>query len=456
VSRVHIAVRRSARSLVVLVAAVSAIAASALAYGDGVDVSHWQGNVNWTKVRGDDVTFAFMKATEGTTYADPTLATNWAGAERVGIYRAAYHFARPSTAPGSAQAQARFFVSRAGTFSDTGDLPPVLDLEATGGLGTAALQAWVATWLTTVERLTGRTPMLYFSPYFWIDHLGNSTAFTRYPLWIAHYTTGSPLVPGGWRTWTFWQRTSSGRVAGIGGPVDLNSFNGSNAQLARLARTSGGSGSPAPTGPTVPPTARMSLSLAPARSAVSIGTRVAFTGRLVTRLPVRAAPGQRVSLWSRTRGAPAFRSVAATTTDSQGAFRMVARVQLTTAFEVRSVGGVGFAASVSEPVRVTTPPRRRVGLDLRASRVRVAKGSALLLYGHLRTGRHGLPRRPVRYYKRSPGGHWIYVGTSHSRAPTGWHSVTVHPKVTRVWKAVFAGGYLYAPRTSRPLTIRVR
>ncbi len=98
----------------------------------------------------------------------------------------------------------------------------------------------------------GRTPILYFSPYFWIDHLGNATNFTHYPLWIAHYTSGHPLVPGGWQTWTFWQRTSSGSVRGIGGHVDMNRFNGSSAQLAKIANSSGGGSGPPPSGPTVP------------------------------------------------------------------------------------------------------------------------------------------------------------------------------------------------------------
>ena len=226
-SRTLTRLRRSARSIAVVTTALSAMAASALAYADGIDISHWQGTVTWSKVKSDGVTFAFMKATEGTYYTDPTLRTNWTGAERQGIYRGAYHFARPSV--GSAAAQARYFVSKVGSFDDPGDLPPVLDLEATGGLGPAALRTWVKTWLETTEQLTGRTPILYFSPYFWIDHLGNSTAFARYPLWIAHYTTGSPKVPGGWSTWTFWQRTSSGSVSGIGGHVDMNRFNGTSA-----------------------------------------------------------------------------------------------------------------------------------------------------------------------------------------------------------------------------------
>lgn len=449
------AVRRSVRTFVVLVTTLSAFAASALAYADGIDVSHWQGSVDWAKVRSDGITFAFMKATEGTSYADPTLTTNWAGAQSAGVYRAAYHFARPSTAAGSAANQARFFVSRAGVFQGVGDLPPVLDLEATGGLGPAALKAWVATWLSTVEQLTGRTPILYFSPSFWTDHVGNSTAFTRYPLWIAHYTTGSPRVPGGWPTWTFWQRTSSGRVDGIGGRVDLNSFNGSEAQLATLANTTGGSSAPAPTGPTVPAGAPTLLTMTPAASAVSIGAPVQFLGSLTTTSPVGPGPGQRVGVWARPTGGT-WRKVAGATTDAAGQFSVTLRVQQSTAYQARSADGAAYAPSISAPVRVTTPPRRRVALDLRTHRAHPARGSVVLLYGHLRTGRRGLPGQTVRVYKRVPGAPWVRVATRRSDAPTGWYAVRVHPQGRQVWKAVFAGGYLYAPATSRPLTVRTR
>jgi GH25 family lysozyme M1 (1,4-beta-N-acetylmuramidase) len=180
-------VRRIRRSAVVIVTAVAATAASTLAYADGIDVSHWQGSIAWSQVENAGVQFAFMKATEGTGYTDTMLAKNWAATKQVGIYRGAYHFARPSV--GSAPAQARYFVSKVGSFKEAGVLPPVLDLEATGGLSPSQLRTWVSTWLTTVEDLTGRTPILYFSPSFWEVNLGNSTAFSRYPLWVAHYTS---------------------------------------------------------------------------------------------------------------------------------------------------------------------------------------------------------------------------------------------------------------------------
>ena len=439
----------------VLVTTLTAFAASALAYADGIDISHWQGSVNWAQVRSDGITFAFMKATEGTSYVDPTLQTNWTGAQSAGIYRAAYHFARPSTAAGSAATQARFFVSKAGVFQGVGDLPPVLDLEATGGLGPAALRSWVATWLATVEQLTGRTPILYFSPSFWVDHLGNSTAFSRYPLWIANYTTGAPTVPGGWPTWTFWQRTSSGRVDGIGGPVDLNRFNGSEAQLSAMANTSGGSTAPPPTGPTVPAGAPTLLTMAPAAGAVPIGAQVQLTGSLTTTAPVGPAPGQRVSVWSRPTGG-GWRRVAGATTDAAGQFSVTLTVQRSSAFQARSADGAAYAPSVSAPVRVSTPPRLRAAIGLRADRAHPRKGSVLLVYGHLRTGSHGLPGQVVRVYRRGHGGPWVRVATRHTRAPTGWYAVRVHPHGRQVWKAVYPGGSLYAPAASRSVTVRVR
>ena len=95
-----------------------------------------------------------MKATEGTYYTDPTLKTNLAGAQRNGIYRGTYHFARPST--GSAAAQARYYVSKVGSFRGKGALPPVLDLEVTGGLGPAAA-AQLGPHLARDDRATHRS-----------------------------------------------------------------------------------------------------------------------------------------------------------------------------------------------------------------------------------------------------------------------------------------------------------
>ena len=448
--------RRAARPVVILVAVLSAIAASALAYADGVDVSHWQGSITWSRVRSDGVTFAFMKATEGTYYTDPTLKTNLAGAQRNGIYRGTYHFARPST--GSAAAQARYYVSKVGSFRGKGALPPVLDLEVTGGLGPAALRSWVRSWLETTERLTGRTPILYFSPYFWIDHLGNATNFTHYPLWIAHYTSGQPLVPGGWHTWTFWQRTSSGSVAGIGGHVDMNRFNGSSAQLAKIANSSGGGSGQPPSGPTVPVGKATALTLSASTVSPVIDQAVNFSGDLAGTSPAVDLTERNISLWRRPLGKTTWSKVADDTTDGSGHYALTAVVPRTADYQMRWAGGPTYAPSASPMTRLTTPARRWLKIDLLKDHTTVAKGAALKLYGHV-TNRTPDPvaGMTVRYYKRTPGGGaWTLVGDCTSVAPTGWHSIVVHPMVRREWKAVVSGNDFYRPKTSDHLIVSPR
>lgn len=194
----------------------------------GLDVSNWQGAVNWPLVAGAGYKFAFLKATEGGWYIDPTYAFNRANANAFGIVIGAYDFAQPSNTPGQAEAEADFFVSIA--MPVIGDLMPVLDLETTNGLSTANLQNWVTHWLYEVYARTGRRAAIYTSPSFWTNSMGGSTWFAQngFPLWEAHWTAATgPTVPAlNWAgySWTFWQWTSSGTVPGISGRVDLDRF----------------------------------------------------------------------------------------------------------------------------------------------------------------------------------------------------------------------------------------
>ncbi len=195
---------------------------------DGIDVSHWQGSIDWVAVRGSGVDFAFIKATEGATYTDPQFARNWAAAADAGVRRGAYHYFRPSV---DAVKQAENFL-RAARIGPN-DLPAVLDVETSEGVAGDALLLAVRTWLETVERATGKRPIVYTYPDFWNRYAAGSPG--PYPLWIANYGRDQPSVPIGWNDWTFWQYTSTGRVPGIAGDVDQNRFNGSAAQLAALA-----------------------------------------------------------------------------------------------------------------------------------------------------------------------------------------------------------------------------
>src|SRR4029079_12576832 len=148
----------------------------------------------------------------------------------------AYAFAQPQLPVSTAADQARAYAATVRSLRGPLDLPPTLDLEVTGGLSPADLISWTRTWLTTVEQLTGRRPMIYSGPSFWGSAMAGTTAFRTYYLWQAQWTP--PLSPmGGWPSATFWQYTSTGSIPGIPGNVDISRFNGSRDQLARLAAT---------------------------------------------------------------------------------------------------------------------------------------------------------------------------------------------------------------------------
>lgn len=219
---------------------VAASPAHAQSYTLGIDVSHWQeenGNViNWQKVANSGHVFAFHKATEGTSYSDPRYAGNRTDAASVSIPFGAYHFARPNggtiaAAQEDGAAEARYFLSVAQPAE--GDLIPVLDLEASGNLPVRRLKAWVQSWLDTVVAAVGVKPLIYTGPNFWETNLNNTSEFAAqgFPLWIAHYTSDAPRVPGGnWNGngWAFWQWTSSAQIPGIKGGVDEDRFSGSD------------------------------------------------------------------------------------------------------------------------------------------------------------------------------------------------------------------------------------
>jgi GH25 family lysozyme M1 (1,4-beta-N-acetylmuramidase) len=206
---------------------------------EGIDISHWQGTIDWTRVAAAGKRFAFMKASEDIDYVDVTYPVNRAAANANGIIIGAYHFAQPDPSPGDAIAEADHFLATAQIAK--GDLLPVLDLEVAGGLNQSQLQAWVRAYLGRIYERTGVRGVIYMSPAFWVKYAGDSTWFADNGykvLWIAHWTTGSaPTVPAdawGGNGWTFWQYTSSGSVSGISGRVDLDRFNGTDFTRVRI------------------------------------------------------------------------------------------------------------------------------------------------------------------------------------------------------------------------------
>jgi lysozyme len=195
----------------------------------GIDVSHYQGTVSWQQVRTAGIQFAFAKATDGLTWTDPNFATNWAGMKDAGLLRGAYHFFEPAD---DAAQQAEFFLSTVQV--ETGDLPPVLDVE-TAGASSEALWQGVQTWLDQVEAATGVQPILYMSPGF-ANEYGAPSSLAAYPLWIAQYGVDQPTLPTGWAAWLIWQYSETGSVSGVVGNVDRDELNGPITELLALVK----------------------------------------------------------------------------------------------------------------------------------------------------------------------------------------------------------------------------
>lgn len=198
----------------------------------GVDVSHYDGTVNWTQVKAVPKVFAWCKATEGLSNTDATFTTNMTNGISAGVIMGGYHFAHPET--NSASSEASYFVGVAGSYIHSCALPPVLDLEdpsggtpLTSAMTSSALTAWVQAWMSAVQTQTGITPVLYTNGSI-ATYLGSSVKST-YKLWIADpdgSSTAPPANIGGWPAWTFKQYSFTGTVAGISSQVDLNVFNG--------------------------------------------------------------------------------------------------------------------------------------------------------------------------------------------------------------------------------------
>ena len=199
----------------------------------GIDVSYWQGTIDWNAARAAGIHFAFIKATEGGDHLDPKFLDNWHGAKRAGVARGAYHFiywCRP------AHEQALWFMLNVP--ADAEALPPVLDVEWNTYSKTcpqrvsrgAALKT-IRTLLAALETHSGKRPIIYTDPKFHRDVLEG--AFPDYHFWLRSVAAKPGEVYRD-RAWTFWQFTTTGTVPGVRGKVDRNSYNGTRADWERV------------------------------------------------------------------------------------------------------------------------------------------------------------------------------------------------------------------------------
>ena len=203
----------------------------------GIDVSHWQGDPDWAAVKADGVRFVIAKATESQSVVDSEYANNRAQADSLGLPFSAYHYAWPGTTTNDAVREADYFLDHA--MLKGRHLLPVLDLEEHNGLSPKKIRAWTKAWLARVHQRLGVKAIIYTSPAFWVNRMGNSRWFADngYRLWIAHHGAAQPTVPAqnwGGRGWTLWQYSKTGSVSGIDGDVDLNRYAGTSIGPLRI------------------------------------------------------------------------------------------------------------------------------------------------------------------------------------------------------------------------------
>jgi len=201
----------------------------------GMDVSYYEPSIDWVAAHNAGIEFAIIRATDGVQYSDPKFREYWQGAKDAGVIRGAYQFFRPAEDP---IAQADLLLQRMGPL-EPGDLPPVIDVEVSGGLTPAQVKASVQAWVDHVAAAIGRPPIIYAGLYSWHDLTGSANMTTS-PLWVAQYTAAAcPNIPTPWTRWLMWQYTPTGVIDGIpGANLDLDVFNGTRDDL--LAFTAAG------------------------------------------------------------------------------------------------------------------------------------------------------------------------------------------------------------------------
>jgi GH25 family lysozyme M1 (1,4-beta-N-acetylmuramidase) len=416
-------------------------AAQAVSYSvTGVDVASWQhpngAAINWSRVKGAGYDFAIVKATESTTYTNPYYAGDIAGARAAGLVIGSYHYARPAMPISTATAQARAFVAAIGTQQLSRTLPPILDIEATGGLSKANLSKWMTEFLLTVRAGTGRTPMIYSYDNFLRTSVGTPEIFRGYPLWYANYTTAPAItraMPGAWPSWTIWQHSSTASVPGISGRTDVNRYNGTMGSFLDFA-----SGQ-------VP--SKISQAYAQPRETTRLTGRVdkAYAGQIVARLDMvtKGKGKKKVTTW---------KTAATGRVAADGTF----------GFSVNPVG-LGahsyrlFLASSSPYAHVKgktlTVTTVKPWVKTLMTKTKVKRNKTTLVYGSVDSMYAG---ERVWRQKRTASGKWVSVASRNTRADgTYAFSVRQAKKGTYSYRVVLRATGPKANADGRTVKLRV-
>lgn len=187
----------------------------------GVDVSHWQGEMDWFQCQAAGATIAYIKATEGAAWVDPRFYENWNNARRTNMKLGAYHYLKNGE---SSEVQAHHFLHTVGDYDML--LPPVLDVED-GNVPPDADH--IREWLAIVEDELGVRPVIYTGPWYWTDErFGGPVSWASdYRLWVSSFSYYAVDLPTDWNTYWMWQFSGVGNkqgpIFGAGSAdIDLN------------------------------------------------------------------------------------------------------------------------------------------------------------------------------------------------------------------------------------------
>jgi len=213
----------------------------------GIDVSAWNGKIDWAGVKAAGVEYAWVKVTEGRTHTNKPHKRNIDGCHSNDIAVGGYHFGRPDTGIDSgirkdAIAEAQHFLSKLEPLLQPGDLIPVLDVEAGMKTDDQHNVDWSLAWLEYVESEIGSKPMIYTARWAVNLYLAKASKsslkeLAEYPVWWASYNEGvdpkrKPTKI--WNSWDVWQWTSHGEVPGIKGRCDKNWMAGGTLDSLRI------------------------------------------------------------------------------------------------------------------------------------------------------------------------------------------------------------------------------
>lgn len=213
----------------------------------GPDVSQFQGDIDWPKVRGAGYDVAFIKVADGDILDPSYSAARLTAMRSAGLVLGPYYFARVASS-GNLERTGRIEAGMAvyNAFRQgwgKGDLPLVYDFENLNGQTVDKAANQLVDFVRTYKYIMGGSPIIYTTPSFWSSVLPNLSAsdisnfIAACPLWIAHWDVPAPTVPQPWTDWAFWQFTNKATVPGITSPCDLNRCNLTKTQLNALRLT---------------------------------------------------------------------------------------------------------------------------------------------------------------------------------------------------------------------------